>query len=944
MAIITSDTTPFHGDKFPEAQETQHHESTQKLDRDALLTLAEINEDEDIRDLLKNGDIKTLAGRDNDPEAQLAAITCLSNNYRFFSLGNKEFIELMGLIDLSAIPTQLDLGKDELELIERKRSELLNVSDDLHSWKEIAKRSLENANNSWEYSTQQREQLFEHFNGKEKEIRRTLELTYRELMLPVRKRILQSELPDLYKRHVIEGIKGDVILKEENDLLRSYYPNANPEIKEQIIDTVMHNIGHDLDSFDVIPFNDLEVLGNNMDKLFIATMGNAAITEDFVRERVAPEFLPTYDPEIVAKCWNTLRKVTKVEFLGNGTSFFSDGYNHDTNSMNIGIFRNFLENSEKLIPIVDVLSEYGFTYLPKDIGETEERPQYIEQLLELGDNLSEIKRELDVIKRIIPDYKYRFAVTSRYPDTKSESEIYINDNPFVIALEQKINPHKINNSSEFDNASLIFESLLEEVPDRWKSGFLSKYVELMSKTASDERIPDNIGELAISKANKYALDQSIKPEDIESYATRFFRASILPRNGNVEGLFRFCKQHADKVATWGDDGLNVNPDLTWSTFSVLASDIYRYPLRPGDEEAAVEKTKQDMRYAIDAIANIGNPKTRDNTILNVVYGLTDEEVDGLETAISLVETMDDLTMKNEALEAISLEEIRKSLTESTSWKKMERIRRSSRQNTEFLKNLFGYGSREDLSVAQSRYRETTSTYSGISVDYSPDRSALLEKEINRISNNFQVTINMTWRNVRKTLESGRILSIWEKPEEMENRNNSMMYNYESRRDIIERKIGNKSKGGMKDPHPIYAAAATPNDRDEFWGGTGGGYGETFFVLKNERIQNRTSFCYDDSFDGFNDWVLDWEGGIVAKGIHNLNGKKSRHGYVEAQIFGGVSLDDIESINIPSDVIYGKNRFGVSLGPDMLSEIEQIRQHYPHITINIIEVPNNENIS
>jgi hypothetical protein len=149
---------------------------------------------------------------------------------------------------------------------------------------------------------------------------------------------------------------------------------------------------------------------------------------------------------------------------------------------------------------------------------------------------------------------------------------------------------------------------------------------------------------------------------------------------------------------------------------------------------------------------------------------------------------------------------------------------------------------------------------------------------------------------------------------------------------------------MNDPHPLYGAGSSPNNRDEFYGGTGGGYGETFLVLKSDRIRDRTSFCYDDSFDGYHDWMLDWNGGITAKAIHNLNGSHSRHGYVEAQILGGVTLDDIESINIPSDALSGENKFGWSVGTNVLTRIEELRQKYPNIKINIVEVPKKQNES
>lgn len=50
------------------------------------------------------------------------------------------------------------------------------------------------------------------------------------------------------------------------------------------------------------------------------------------------------------------------------------------------------------------------------------------------------------------------------------------------------------------------------------------------------------------------------------------------------------------------------------------------------------------------------------------------------------------------------------------------------------------------------------------------------------------------------------------------------------------------------------------------------------------------------------------------------------------------MDDIESINIPSDAISGENKYGFSAGADALAKIDELRQKYPGVKINIIQVP------
>ena len=73
-------------------------------------------------------------------------------------------------------------------------------------------------------------------------------------------------------------------------------------------------------------------------------------------------------------------------------------------------------------------------------------------------------------------------------------------------------------------------------------------------------------------------------------------------------------------------------------------------------------------------------------------------------------------------------------------------------------------------------------------------------------------------------------------------------------------------------------------------------------------------------------------------IHNLNEGNSRHGYVEAQILDGVTIEDIESINIPKEALSTENKFGWSAGEQARSEIEEIRRQYPDIKVNIVEKP------
>ena len=912
----------------------------------SLIEAKESRSDEDRFDnLFAAENIELLVQQRENQNAQLLALVLMSNTYRNFNIRNETCVEWLATSNVDIISQTLGLDETTAEFIKTKRGIFLETHN---KYKELSKRYYE-VEDLFEGSYGDTKEAFKEqlqaIQAQELQTEALMATLFRELMLPVRRAVLTSKvLPEQYKLQVVEGVKGyGSVLADEDSLLKEYYSSASEAVRKQIADTAMFNMGHDINSFDIVPIVDLQKYGVDTEAVFIATLGNRQTTADFVEQRVAPAFFPNRDSSLVRQTWEILKRVTGLESQ-KGTSFASDGYNHHTNLMNTEFFSDFMENTRELTPIVDMLSEFGFLYIPTSVLEGGLNNDYIARLKELGGNLDELKRELHAIESIVPDYKYRFSVGTRYTETKDAGEIYIEDNPFSIALEQRIFPHGLKTEEKFNQAVELFASLQEAVPERWRSGFVATYVDMMSMTASYKDHPGNITSRAVAEAGRYVFDTSLIPGDVELFTTKFFEASLDPRNEGIESVFTFCDKYANNIRTWVGGTKRVDADSTWYMLSLHASDVYRYPIVAGKEVEAVEKAKRDMTYAIGAVSRITNPVIRDKAISNLIYGLTDEEIGDLKTAQLFVEMMGDENLKKDAEIEIQLEIERANKGESTTWKKMEKVRRISVTNTQFIKDLFGYSSADGLQVAQAHYREQTSMSPDYFATYSDERKLQLGQEIERIRDNFCVTLNITWINVLKTLTSGRVISIWENPEVMEYRNETGKYDYETRRDEIERLIGNRAKGGMNDPHPLYGAGSSPNNRDEFYGGTGGGYGETFLVLKSDRIRDRTSFCYDDSFDGYHDWMLDWNGGITAKAIHNLNGSHSRHGYVEAQILGGVTLDDIESINIPSDALSGENKFGWSVGTNVLTRIEELRQKYPNIKINIVEVPKKQNES
>ena len=887
--------------------------------------------------LLQGKNIEALVQQKDNPQAQVEAIVLISNGYRNFNIRNNECMSWLAAADIDAVSQVLRLNP---ESVKNSRQTLLDVHKRYYEISRHREQISEDLRFQWDDRKPELQKQFDELIDQEQSVETEMGRQYREFMLPIRTAVLSSEsLPEAYKLNVIEGIKdyGEVLL-EEDGLLKRTYAVGNKTIKRQIADTVMFNIGHDLNSFNVIPFDDLKSLGVDVDKLFIATLGNPRTDGAFVKTRVAPNFFPGENPIKVRQCYETLKKVTGLENRPSETSFYSDGHNHDTNGMNIDVFKNFIDNSESLIPVVEVLSGYGFKYRPSNFLDGKFSEQYVEVLKEIGQNLVQLRTELDAIKAILPDYKYDYKVDTRYRGKESKRETFIDDNPFTMALKQKIYLNGIDTPERMNEAVHLFESLQQIVPDRWKSGFISTYMEMMTILAGYSDKSSEVTQKAISEANKYIFDPILTLDQIESFATEFFGSSLDAKNENTEIAVKFCEKYAGNIRTWVEDKKHVDADATWYTLSLKTSDLYRYPIIAGKEDAALAKAKTDLSWASEAVSRITDPVLRDKAIANLIYALTDEEIGNMQNAQRFVDIMQDEVLKKDAQAEIELEKERIEKGETTTWKKMEKVRRASAASKKFLTDLFGYGNADDLSKAGNEYWKYFHTSSDFQATFNPENHAKLEQEIARIQGNYHVTVNMTWANVLSSLETGRVISAWENTEVMETRNKYGEYHYETRRNEIERLLGNRAKGGIRDPHPIYGAAASPNNRDEYYGGTGGGYGECFLVLKSDQIRNRTSFIYDDSFDGYNRWTLDWDDGITAKAIHNLNSSQSRHGYVEAEILGGVSVGDIDSINIPSDSISGENKHGFSAGQDVLSTIDQLRQRYPGVKINIVQVP------
>lgn len=862
--------------------------------------------------------------RDN-PEAQLAATMLMANDCRVY---NKYDLEVIKAIDFTAVADKLNLDQETREMMVKKRTDLVVKMSKLpliiKDYRDIEK----NKGSVYGQTDEEIEENMDELKNLEIQTSDDAKVLYRELMLPVRTAVLNSEnMSEDYKKQAIRGINHDngPLLEPERQLLKDYYPRANEQERSVIINTVTSYMTTDIRAFDIVPVEDLmeqKILKKNI--VFALVWNNPKVTSEVVEKKVAAIFFPEEDPKKVSKCWETLKKVVPLEIVSVSTPL------EHCALMNMEIFKGFVDNAEELLPVVDMLSDYGFQYrlvTPDMVNQV--YPEYINELKELGKELPELKQQLDSIRKILPEYEYN-------PEIKLIDRPYLESlvevNPFSLALEYVFHKNDVGIQWDLDQYTNTFNSLVAVVPEKWRSGLLTTYINRLS-VIGDMSSNLKLSRTAVLEADKWVFDSSLTVNNIAVFGRRFFEASLQAKNDNTKMVYEFCKQYADKIPLWNDESKKFDKfekDQIWREFVLSTSDIYRHQLINNDTKDVIKKSKEDLAYASEAIFQMSDPQIKDQAISNLIYALTDEELGDLEKAQFYVDMMQEGTLKQDAQTEVLLELERLNRGESTTWKKMEKLGRTAVANKSALQRSLGYESADAGDIGSPRYTK--------------EKVEKLREEINRIEDNFCITVNITWKNLLSALDRGRLISIWENKAEMDDRMDAkdiLGYDYSQKRNRVEKMLGNRSKGGIRDPHPIYGAAFTPNGRDEFYGGAGGSYGECFVVLKTDKIKNRTSFCYDDSFGVYSKWLLDWEGGISAKAIHNLEGvdKASRHGYVEAQILGGVSLDDIESINIPSNATTQENKKGwYAETQDIEADLEKLKQRFPGLKINIIEVP------
>jgi hypothetical protein len=483
------------------------------------------------------------------------------------------------------------------------------------------------------------------------------------------------------------------------------------------------------------------------------------------------------------------------------------------------------------------------------------------------------------------------------------------------------------------------EKLLAITPDYWKDGIMREYALWATDTLGmwKTKEPEMFAE-GIHKVNELMIDPHMSEQTRRSVATGYFRASLDPDSRNIGPLFDYLHRFPQDVATTVEQEWRSDSDAVWYQFVTKASDIYRYPLGTNQEQLNIAAMKSDLDYAQRALPQIKDLSLRDKATEQLIYAFTDIDYRDLDTARALVGLIQDDYIRSQAEETIQLEVERENRGETSAWKKMEQVRRVSKANKNYLADLLGFGTEVSGKIAFDEFYKRTGHMNVTSARSEPGQNSIdaFGKEVARIKDQVGVTVNLDWDAVANILDEGRIKSMWENEEVVNERKKTMNYDYTARRDEVERGLGNKAKGGARDPHPIYGAVYSPNGRDEYFGAALG-YGMCFVKLKTENIAERTSVIYDDSFNVFSDFPVLWSDATEVKAMANVLDHQTAHKYVEAQVLNGVQASDIDSINIPKAVLeqtlYENGQEAVSR---IQQQIVELRKKYPDVQINILE--------
>jgi hypothetical protein len=183
---------------------------------------------------------------------------------------------------------------------------------------------------------------------------------------------------------------------------------------------------------------------------------------------------------------------------------------------------------------------------------------------------------------------------------------------------------------------------------------------------------------------------------------------------------------------------------------------------------------------------------------------------------------------------------------------------------------------------------------GTNIEITPNDEA----ELDRINETLGVTINCSSAQMLRLLEKGGYNSSLSRANVFR-RLFSRVVPYNRLRKQTEKAMGIEAAGTPDDPELVFGAVTHDTPRDYYFGGTGGEYGDTILVLKPDRIKDRATFTMGDSLGLSESDIVTWNEvpplKLLRDRLVNHGAKSAVSRFVEAQIAGGVSLEDIQEI-------------------------------------------------
>lgn len=202
----------------------------------------------------------------------------------------------------------------------------------------------------------------------------------------------------------------------------------------------------------------------------------------------------------------------------------------------------------------------------------------------------------------------------------------------------------------------------------------------------------------------------------------------------------------------------------------------------------------------------------------------------------------------------------------------------------------------DLTVRRDEHQSSAREWNDLTPDQRRQFVATVNKQMEK-----PVRIRMKRDALGQVAKDGRLKTVHESGTSGAGR---LVYEeYAKTRRTYESSVMNHRIGDPVEELPVYGFFGDENDADA--------YGDTTVTLKPQ-VRDRTSFTVGDSLDGrlqpyaVNDIdELSPEQLVMASGRNEIR-SAGRGGeiqsYLEAHIHGGVSLDDIESITVPENMI------------------------------------------